>query len=126
MDAVNAVIRNARSKTGVERDATNASVYYYNMKRNFNKQQPSGPSFDVVLKLLELSHELRPESPFISSLLMQYRERGGLSKKQLEGLHSKASKRHTGSAPGYAGGDHIEKTNPAKNIDHRSTISNRS
>jgi hypothetical protein len=62
------------------------------MKRNFNKQQPSGPSFDVVLKLLELSHELRPDSPFISSLLMQYRKRGGLSKKQLEGLHSKASK----------------------------------
>lgn len=61
------------------------------MKKIF-KQKNTGPAFDVVLKVLELAHEKRPEAKFISSLLMQYRERGGLSKKQLEGLHSKASR----------------------------------
>ena len=50
------------------------------------------PAIDVILQLLTAAHEARPEAVFISSLLQQYRERGGLSKKQLEGLHSKASK----------------------------------
>ena len=61
------------------------------MKKIF-KQKNQEPSIDVILKLLELAHEKRPEAAFISSLLMQYRERGGLSKKQMEGLHSKTSK----------------------------------
>lgn len=34
----------------------------------------------------------RPDSVFIQSLYTQFCERGGLSKKQLGGLHSKASK----------------------------------
>ncbi len=34
----------------------------------------------------------KPDSAFIKSLYDQYCNRGGLSKKQLEGLHSKASK----------------------------------
>ena len=50
------------------------------------------PSVDVILQVLLAAHEARPKAEFISSLLQQYRERGGLSKKQLEGLHSKASK----------------------------------
>lgn len=50
------------------------------------------PAVDVTLQLLLAAHDARPEAAFISSLLQQYRERGGLSKKQLEGLHSKASK----------------------------------
>lgn len=62
------------------------------MKKLSHKQPPAGPSFDVILKLLELAYEKRPEAAFISSLLHQYRERGGLSKKQLEGLHAKAGK----------------------------------
>lgn len=33
-----------------------------------------------------------PESGFVNSLYQQYCNRGGLSKKQLEGLHSKACK----------------------------------
>lgn len=47
---------------------------------------------DVVLDILNTAHAAYPASAFISSLLFQYQERGGLSKKQLEGLHSKASK----------------------------------
>lgn len=47
---------------------------------------------DVVLDVLQAAHAAYPASSFISSLLFQYQERGGLSKKQLEGLHSKASK----------------------------------
>lgn len=50
------------------------------------------PALDVILLVLERAHEAKPAAIFITSLLQQYRERGGLSKKQLEGLHSKASK----------------------------------
>lgn len=46
---------------------------------------------DIILDILLRSHEAKPSSAFISSLLNQYRERGSLSKKQLEGLHQKAS-----------------------------------
>lgn len=55
------------------------------------------PDVDVVKDILEAAHAARPDATFISSLLYQYEERGGLSKKQLEGLHSKASK--IGSIP---------------------------
>lgn len=44
--------------------------------------------FDI-LKELQQAH---PTSTFVNSLYQQYCERGGLSKKQLEGLHSKALK----------------------------------
>ncbi len=54
---------------------------------------------DVVQALLNDMLEARPESDFIISLHKQYCERGGLSKKQMEGLHSKASKTE-GIAPG--------------------------
>ncbi len=50
------------------------------------------PSLDIILMVLNAAHTARPDASFISSLLQQYRERGGLSKKQLEGLHDKASK----------------------------------
>ncbi|MDO9376717.1 MAG: hypothetical protein V4725_16025 [Bacteroidota bacterium] len=50
------------------------------------------PEVDVVLDILKETLAANPESPFVSSLLFQYQERGGLSKKQLEGLHGKASK----------------------------------
>ena len=50
------------------------------------------PGIDVVRDVLELSLEAYPGSTFISSLSFQYEERGGLSKKQLEGLYKKASK----------------------------------
>lgn len=41
--------------------------------------------------------EAHPSSDFVNSLYQQYCNRGGLSKKQLEGLYSKASK--TASIP---------------------------
>ncbi len=54
--------------------------------------QRKKPGVDVVRDLLELTLEAYPGSTFISSLSFQYEERGGLSKKQLEGLYKKASK----------------------------------
>ncbi len=63
------------------------------MKRFAGKNAPAlEPSVDVVLMVLQAAHSARPDSPLITSFLQQYQERGGLSKKQLEGLHSKASK----------------------------------
>lgn len=50
------------------------------------------PDVDVIKDLLELVLVARPDSSFIKSLLFQYEERGGLSKKQLEGLYQKAAK----------------------------------
>lgn len=50
------------------------------------------PDVDIVSDLLKAVLEAQPESTFIQSLLFQYQERGGLSKKQLQGLHSKASR----------------------------------
>ena len=50
------------------------------------------PDVDIVKDLLELTAVAYPASTFIKSLAFQYEERGGLSKKQLEGLLKKAEK----------------------------------
>lgn len=50
------------------------------------------PDVDIIKDLLELTLVAYPASAFIKSLAFQYEERGGLSKKQLEGLYRKASK----------------------------------
>ena len=50
------------------------------------------PDVDVILNILTRMRELQPHSSFIESLLNQYIERGGLSKKQLQGLQSKCLK----------------------------------
>ena len=47
-------------------------------------------SIDVTLNILETLLQEKPDSVFIGSLHQQYCNRGGLSKKQLEGLHAKA------------------------------------
>lgn len=47
---------------------------------------------DIVLDILNAVAEALPQSVFANSLLRQYQERGGLSKKQLEGLYQKARK----------------------------------
>ena len=47
---------------------------------------------DVVRDVLQLMQAAKPDSVFINSLAFQYEERGGLSKKQLEGLYQKAMK----------------------------------
>lgn len=50
------------------------------------------PDVDIILDILKAVLEAQPHSSFTQSLLLQYQERGGLSKKQLQGLHGKASK----------------------------------
>lgn len=57
------------------------------------------PEVDVILSVLKETQAAYPGSAFIGSLLFQYQERGGLSKKQLEGLRIKASNVKT-IAPG--------------------------
>ena len=47
---------------------------------------------NIILDILKEMVKAHPSSVFINSLYQQYCNRGGLSKKQLEGLHSKASK----------------------------------
>jgi DNA repair protein RadC len=50
------------------------------------------PDVDVISDLLKAVLAAQPASTFIQSLLHQYEERGGLSKKQLQGLYDKASR----------------------------------
>src|SRR5687768_2525624 len=47
---------------------------------------------DIVNEVLEACILAYPLSSFIISLYKQYQQRGSLSKKQLQGLHAKASK----------------------------------
>lgn len=54
--------------------------------------QRINPDLDIVMQVLQATLEARPADAFVQSLLRQYQERGGLSKKQLQGLHGKASK----------------------------------
>lgn len=54
--------------------------------------QRINPDIDIIMYVLEAVMENQPHSVFAKSLHLQYCERGGLSKKQLEGLYSKASK----------------------------------
>src|SRR6476619_5796035 len=51
----------------------------------------SKPKIDIVNDLLEECILAYPVSSFVISLYKQYQQRGSLSKKQLQGLHSKAS-----------------------------------
>ncbi len=46
---------------------------------------------DIIRDILEQMEIVFPESSFVKSLHQQYLNRGGLSKKQLEGLFQKAS-----------------------------------
>jgi hypothetical protein len=57
---------------------------------------------DVTMDILNILLKERPDSPFVKSLHQQYCDRGGLSKKQLEGLHDKASKVKEVPAPKLA------------------------
>jgi hypothetical protein len=50
------------------------------------------PDVDVIKDILKAAQDAYPDSGFIQSLAYQYEERGGLSKKQLQGLYEKASK----------------------------------
>lgn len=50
------------------------------------------PGVDIVLDILKMVAENQPGNQFSQSILLQYQERGGLSKKQLEGLYGKAKR----------------------------------
>jgi len=53
------------------------------------------PEIDIVNEVLEECILAYPISSFIISLYKQYQQRGSLSKKQLQGLYSKAAKAGT-------------------------------
>ncbi len=53
-------------------------------------QKKSG--IDIIGKILDACYTYNPNALFVMSLMHQYEERGSLSKKQLEGLLSKAKK----------------------------------
>ena len=61
----------------------------FTIKKGFQKDKPD---FDIIYEILVAALEYRPGTTFLKSLLQQYLERGSLSKKQLQGLHNKASK----------------------------------
>ena len=50
------------------------------------------PEVDIVLDLLKEVTAANPGNSFAQSILIQYQERGGLSKKQLQGLYGKAER----------------------------------
>jgi hypothetical protein len=50
------------------------------------------PGIDIIGKILDACYGHNPDALFVMSLMHQYEERGSLSKKQLEGLLSKAQK----------------------------------
>ncbi len=54
--------------------------------------QKKKPPIDIINEVLEDCILAYPVSSFIISLYKQYQQRGSLSKKQLQGLHSKASR----------------------------------
>ena len=54
--------------------------------------QRKKPDVDIISDILKAARDAYPSSDFVHSLSNQYVERGGLSKKQLEGLYDKASK----------------------------------
>ena len=81
--------------------------------------QKKKPDVDVILDVLNETLAAYPASTFVASLLQQYQERGGLSRKQLEGLHGKASKVKS-IAPGKLAT--LEAIMLKKNQKHRSEI----
>jgi hypothetical protein len=55
-------------------------------------QQRLNPDVDIVAQIIQQVLDAKPEDTFCKSIQQQYMERGGLSKKQLEGLHGKAGR----------------------------------
>lgn len=53
------------------------------------------PDVDIVLDILKSVAEANPGNLFSQSILQQYQEKGGLSKKQLQGLYGKAQRLET-------------------------------
>jgi len=55
-------------------------------------KHPNKKAVDVIEKILDACYQYNPDALFVLSLMHQYEARGSLSKKQLMGLHQKASK----------------------------------
>ncbi|MEX0635516.1 MAG: hypothetical protein WD135_02010 [Ferruginibacter sp.] len=77
------------------------------------------PDIDIISDLLKAVLKERPTDTFCSSLLQQYQQRGGLSKKQLEGLLVKAIK-FTDTAQGKLAT--LEAIIKRKHTNHRSQL----
>lgn len=69
---------------------------------------------DILLDILNEMVKTHPTSNFINSLHQQYCNRGGLSKKQLEGLYSKAGKSNSISQGKLATLEAIIKKKPTR------------
>ena len=69
---------------------------------------------DILLDILNEMVKSHPESDFVKSLHQQYCNRGGLSKKQLEGLNSKAVKANAISQAKLATLEAIIKKKPTR------------
>lgn len=78
------------------------------------------PDIDIIADLLKAVLKAKPGDSFCSSLLQQYQQRGGLSKKQLEGLLGKATK-FTDTVPGKLAT--LEAIIKKKHSNHRSEVS---
>jgi hypothetical protein len=79
----------------------------------------TNPDMDIVAYMLEAVLKAKPDDSFCKSIHMQYIERGGLSKKQLEGLQGKAQ-RIEGIHPGKLAT--LEAIIKKKHVTHRSTV----
>jgi hypothetical protein len=66
--------------------------YLYTNFNNWLMIQRKKPDVDIINDVLVAAMEAYPKSDFVKSLHQQYHERGGLSKKQLQGLFYKAEK----------------------------------
>jgi hypothetical protein len=76
------------------------------------------PNLDVVQQVIHAVLAAKPDDAFCKSIATQYIERGGLSKKQLEGLHGKATRIKTIPVGKLATLEAIIKK---KHITHKST-----
>ena len=77
------------------------------------------PDIDIIAYVLQEVLKQKPEDAFCQSLQQQYEERGGLSKKQLEGLQGKAIKIQ-GMHPGHMAT--LEAIIKKKHVTHRSQV----
>ena len=75
------------------------------------------PDIDIVAYIIEAVLAAKPNDEFCKSISIQYMERGGLSKKQLEGLQGKAA-RISGINPGRLAT--LEAIIKKKHVTHRS------
>lgn len=77
------------------------------------------PDIDIVAYVIEAVLAAKPDDAFCKSIQNQYIERGGLSKKQLEGLHAKALR-----IPGVNAGKlaTLEAIIKKKHVTHRSEV----